>query len=92
MALGAAEEAGLFDQSEEESESECSETQSDENGWSDDVVLSAASDHPSNAKEWLSAMRVHSSMLQVIGVRKPVSRLLLLRGDCSDQQDRKSVV
>jgi len=41
--------------------------------------LSAASDHPSHGY----AMRVHGSMLQVIGVRKPVSRLL--RGDCSDQ-------
>ena len=41
--------------------------------------LSAPSDHPSHGY----AMRVHGSMLQVIGVRKPVSRLL--RGDCSDQ-------
>ena len=41
--------------------------------------LSAPSDHPSHGY----AMRVHGSMLQVIGVRKPVSRLP--RGDCSDQ-------
>ena len=41
--------------------------------------LSAPSDHPSHGY----AMRVHGSMLQVIGVRKPVSRLP--RADCSDQ-------
>ena len=39
----------------------------------------AARDHPSNGY----AMRVHGSMLLVIGVRKPVSRLP--RADCSDQ-------
>ena len=43
------------------------------------TALSASSDHPSHGY----AMRVHGSMLQVIAVRKPVSRLL--RGDCSDQ-------
>ena len=41
--------------------------------------LSAPSDNPSHGY----AMRVHGSMLQVIGVRKPVSRLP--RADCSDQ-------
>ena len=53
---------------------------------SDDVTrrtqhhpLSASSDNPSHGY----AMRVHGSMLQVIGVREPVSRLP--RGDCSDQ-------
>ena len=41
--------------------------------------LSAPSDNPSHGY----AMRVHGSMLQVIGVRKPVS--CLPRADCSDQ-------
>ena len=41
--------------------------------------LSAPSDNPSHGY----AMRVHGSMLQVIGVRKPVSRLP--RADCGDQ-------
>ena len=40
--------------------------------------LSAASDHPSHCRvpSHGYAMRVHGSMLQVIGVRKPVSRLV----------------
>ena len=47
--------------------------------------LSAANDHPSIG----SAMPGPQSMLLVIGVRKPVSRLL--RDDCSDHALRSSL-